>query len=51
MPVRGRRTKRAGDANQQNANNQAAVNKSAELEADYKKAFAVCMEGKGYTIK
>ena len=49
--VRGRRAKKVGDANQQKANNQAAVNKSTELEADYKKAFSVCMEGKGYTIK
>ena len=49
--VRGRRAKKQQDAAQQNANNQAAVNKSSELEADYKKAFAVCMEGKGYTIK
>ena len=49
--VRGSRAKAGGDAKQQQANDQAAVNKSAELEADYKKAFAVCMEGKGYTIK
>ena len=49
--VRGRRAKKGGDAAQQQANNQAAVNKANELEADYKKAFAVCMEGKGYTIK
>ena len=31
--------------------NVVAVDKAAALEADYKKAFAVCMEGKGYTIK
>ncbi len=49
--LRGRRAKKGGDAAQQQANNQAAVAKSDELEADYKKAFAVCMEGKGYTIK
>ena len=49
--VRGRRAKKGGDAAQQQANDQAAVAKSNELEADYKKAFAVCMEGKGYTIK
>ncbi len=49
--VRGRRVKKAGDANEQNANNQAAANRSVELEDDYKKAFMVCMEGKGYTIK
>jgi outer membrane lipoprotein SlyB len=49
--VRGRRSKVVGDANQQKANEQAAANKTKELEADYKKAFMVCMEGKGYTIK
>ncbi len=49
--VRGRRQKKMGDANQQQANNQAAANTSKELENDYKKAFMVCMEGKGYTIK
>ena len=49
--IRGRRAKVAGDANQQKANDQAAENKRKELEDDYKKAFMVCMEGKGYTIK
>ena len=49
--VRGRRAKKHQEAAQQNANNQAAVAKSADLENDYKKAFSVCMEGKGYTIK
>ncbi len=49
--LRGRRAKKQNDAAQQQANNQAAANKSAALEADYKKAFSVCMEGKGYTIK
>ncbi|WP_205660313.1 glycine zipper domain-containing protein [Cognatitamlana onchidii] len=49
--VRGRRAKRSQDAQQQEANNQAAKAKSQELENDYKKAFSVCMEGKGYTIK
>jgi hypothetical protein len=49
--VRGRRAKKGGDAQQQQANDQAAAAKSAELLEDYKKAFSVCMEGKGYTIK
>jgi len=49
--VRGRRAKKAGDANQQKSNNQAAANKSKELKDDYQKAFMVCMEGKGYTIQ
>ena len=49
--VRGRRAKVGGDAKQQQANDQGAAAKSKELEDDYKKAFSVCMEGKGYTIK
>jgi hypothetical protein len=49
--VRGRRSKVIGDANQQKANDEAAAKKMKELEAEYKKAFMVCMEGKGYTIK
>lgn len=49
--VRGRRQKKAADAQQQQANNQAAAATSADLLNDYKKAFSVCMEGKGYTIK
>ncbi len=49
--VRGRRAKVVGDAKQQQANDQGAAAKSKELEDDYKKAFFVCMEGKGYTIK
>lgn len=49
--IRGRRAKKHGDQQQQQANNQAAAAKSQELENDYKKAFSVCMEGKGYTIK
>lgn len=49
--VRGVRGKKGGDAAQQQANDQAAAAKSADLLNDYKKAFSVCMEGKGYTIK
>jgi len=49
--VRGRRSKVVGDAKQQQANDQGAAAVSKELENDYKKAFSVCMEGKGYTIK
>lgn len=49
--VRGRRAKKHNDAQQQAANNQAAEDKSAELKADYIRAFSVCMEGKGYTVK
>ncbi len=49
--VRGRRAKKAGDYNQQQSNNAAAAAKEKELSDDYNKAFAVCMEGKGYTVK
>jgi hypothetical protein len=49
--VRHRRAKNASDSQQQQANNNAAAAKSQALENDYKKAFSVCMEGKGYTIK
>jgi hypothetical protein len=49
--VRGVRAKKGGDAQQQQANEQAAAATSADLAADYNKAFSVCMEGKGYTVK
>lgn len=49
--VRGRRTKVVGDEMQQQQNNQAAAAKSKELSNNYNKAFAACMEGKGYTVK
>ena len=49
--VRGRRSKVVGDEMEQQANNQAAAEKSEELLNDYKKAFSACMEGKGYTVK
>ena len=49
--VRGIRAKKGGDAQQQQANDQAAAATSADLANDYKKAFSVCMEGKGYTVK
>jgi hypothetical protein len=49
--IRGRRAKKANDQKQQQANNAAASAKSDELLDDYKRAFSVCMEAKGYTIK
>ena len=49
--IRGRRAKKVGDAQQQQANNQAAAAVSSDLAADYNKAFSVCMEGKGYSVK
>jgi len=36
---------------QSQSNQQAATSHSTALLTDYKKAFSVCMEGKGYTIK
>lgn len=47
----GRRAKVAGDAHQQQANNQAAKAKEKELIDEFKKAFSACMEAKGYTVK
>jgi len=49
--VRGRRSKVVGDERQQQANNQAAAAETERLAQDYNKAFTVCMEGKGYTVK
>jgi hypothetical protein len=49
--VRGARAKKGGDAQQQQANDQAAAAASADMAADYNKAFSVCMEGKGYSVK
>jgi len=49
--VRGRRSKVVGDEQQQQANDQAASAATQAAAKDYNKAFAVCMEGKGYTVK
>lgn len=49
--VRGRRSKVVGDEKQQQANDQAATAASNNAAQDYNKAFTVCMEGKGYTVK
>lgn len=49
--LRGRMAKRGAEVAQEQSNNQAAANYSAELLNDYKKAFTACMEGKGYTVK
>ncbi|MEQ8712549.1 MAG: glycine zipper domain-containing protein [Cyclobacteriaceae bacterium] len=49
--LRGRRAKVVGDARQQQANNAAAGQYSAALEADFKKAYSACMGGKGYTVQ
>lgn len=49
--VRGRRSKVVGDEMEQQANNQAASSATQAAAKDYNKAFTVCMEGKGYTVK
>ena len=49
--MRGRQAKVSGDARQQQQNNQAAAAKEKELKDNFNKAFSVCMEGKGYTVK
>ena len=49
--MRGRRSKVAGDAQEQQQNDQAATAKEKELMDNFKKAFSACMEGKGYTVK
>lgn len=49
--LRGRRQKKRADAQQQQANNAAAANAQKEAENNYKKAFSVCLEAKGYTVK
>lgn len=43
----GRRAQRQGQAQAQ----QQAVNQEAQMMNEFKKAFAVCLEGKGYTVK
>lgn len=47
----GRRASRAGKSSAQNANNQAAANKQTDMIKSFKKAYSVCLEGKGYTVK
>ncbi len=47
----GRRAKKVGDAQQQQANNQAAAQQQTAMTDSFKKAFTVCLEGKGYTVK
>ena len=49
--ISGRRAKKVGDHQQQQQANQAAAAAEKQYADDYKKAFTVCMEAKGYTIK
>ena len=49
--VRGRRSKKAQEQQQQQMNEQGAAAATQAASDDYNKAFTVCMEGKGYTVK
>ena len=49
--LRGRRAKKARDAQQQQQNNAAAAGQEQKMLDDYKRAFSVCLEAKGYTVK
>ncbi len=49
--VRGRRSKKAQEQQQQQMNEQGAAAATQAASDDYNKAFSVCMEGKGYTVK
>ena len=49
--VRGRRAKSAGDAAAQQQADATAQQTEANLMNSFKKAFSVCLEGKGYTVK
>ena len=49
--LRGRRAKRYGDELQQQQSNSNAQAAEAKMLDDYKRAFSVCMEAKGYTVK
>jgi len=47
----GRRASRVGHAAAQEGNNQAAADQEATLMNNFKKAYSVCLEGKGYTVQ
>lgn len=47
----GRRAKVAGDQVKQQQMNQAAAAANKSMMDNFKRAFSVCMEGKGYTVK
>ena len=49
--LRGRRAKKYGEAQQQRQNEASAKAQEQKMADDYKRAFSVCMEAKGYTIK
>ncbi len=49
--IRGRRHKKVSDAYEQEAVKEDAAAQSKALEDGFKKAYSVCLEGKGYTVK
>ena len=49
--VRGRRASRAGRAMQQQAIEATAAQSKADMIDNFKRAYSVCLEGKGYTVK
>ena len=49
--LRSRRSAKNQAQGQQQANNQAAEEKKAAMLADYKKAYSLCTESKGYSLK
>lgn len=49
--MRGRQAKVVGDERQQQANNRAADAANREVMEKFKRAFSVCLEGKGYTVR
>ena len=49
--LRSRRGAKQQAQAQQQANNQAAEEKKAAMLADYKKAYTLCLESKGYSLK
>ena len=49
--LRGRRASRVGHAMAQEGNNQVAAEQEATMMNNFKKAYSVCLEGKGYTVK
>lgn len=47
----GRRRGNQEKQQQQQANNQAAAQANSEMVGSFKKAYSVCLEGKGYTVQ
>ncbi len=49
--IGGHRASRVNRSRQQQANNQAATNAEADMINSFKKAYSVCLQGKGYTVQ